>query len=226
MKVFYFGFFWNKSVIHIGPESMISCTISRSECFCECKKCGFGRSQIPTRLLNWLRYSNILTIWYSLSNSWSWSFLDKQMDRAQHLAWILADSHRPHSKYDPLTIYPRWKRFYPTFNSSILDLFWISRWTEQSILLDSGGQPRATQWKRCLSALFFRVHSATLDQKNLVHIYPRTYLQLYISSATMHIISTKVYGSRLEEIYLLFFVFAIKMNWIHLYFTPFGSKHF
>ena len=33
---------------------------------------------------------------------------------------------------------------------------------------------------------FFCVHSATLDQKNLVHIYPRTYLQLYISSATMY----------------------------------------
>ena len=85
------------------------------------------------------------------------------MDRAQHLAWILA---------------------------ALVSVCIQQPFVQLSIALDTlrsaDGQSTAS-WPRprienVACQHFFCVHSATLDQKNPVHIYPRTYLQLYIST--------------------------------------------
>ena len=75
---------------------------------------------------------------------------------------------------------------------------------------------------------FFCVHSATLDQKNLVHIYPRTYLQLHISSYVVVLLSISsvlkymVYGQLGRKISTIIF-FRDKKKLDSL---VFGSKHF
>ena len=102
------------------------------------------------------------------------------MDRTQHLAWILADNHGPRSENVVC------QHLFLFVFSNHLSNFQLDNSFAPDTLRSADGQSTAS-WPRPRSENvacqhFFCVHSATLDQKNLVHIYPRTYLQLYIST--------------------------------------------